>query len=56
MKISFKKLREEWQYAFDERIGIMTEGDLPSADQERVARDEADAHMEKVKIYLEKQK
>lgn len=54
MKISFRKLKEEWEYIYEERLGIMTEGDEPSDRQREIARDEADAHVEKCKQYLEK--
>lgn len=54
MKISFRKLKEEWQYIYDERLGIMAEDKQPTPLQEKTARDEADTHLEKVKQYLER--
>lgn len=55
MKISFQQLKEHWQYIYDERIGIMTEGDPPNEAQVAIARDEADAAMRRLKEELESQ-
>ena len=53
--ISFQELQSCWQYVYDERIGIMAEGEPPNEAQVAIAREEADAAMRRLKEELESQ-
>lgn len=56
MSIPFQVLKDHWQYTFDERIGIMTEGDPPNEAQVAIARQEADEAAQRLKVELENKK
>lgn len=43
------ELQEEWEYRFNERLGIMCEDREPTPEQVRVARTEADKAVAELK-------
>jgi len=45
MKTHFALIKAEWEYAYNERLGLMCEGDPPTPEQEREARLCADRHI-----------
>lgn len=48
MKLSFSEIKREWEYAYNERIGLMVEDGNPTPEQERAARLCADEHIQLV--------
>lgn len=44
--MKFQTIKEEWEYIYNERLGIMLEGGQPTPEQEREARLCADAHVQ----------
>jgi hypothetical protein len=48
-KFAFSDIKAEWEYAYNERLGLMIDGsDPPTPEQEREARLYADQHIQLV--------
>ena len=46
--MNFQELKREWEYAYNERIGILCEDSQPTQEQEREARLCADRHINRL--------
>lgn len=44
-----EELQYEWKYRYDERLGILECFGTPTPEQNKIAREEADAHIAKLK-------
>ena len=49
MKWTEDELESEWNYRYSERIGIMCGDSEPDIDQQRIAKEEADAAIQKLR-------
>ncbi len=43
------ELREEWNYRYQERLGILCEDRVPTSEEDQIARKEADETVAKLK-------
>ena len=44
------ELQAEWDYRYNERLGIMCGSDQPTKEQDAIARQEADGAIEKLRL------
>jgi hypothetical protein len=55
MKMTFSQIKAEWEYAYNERLGMMIEDRAATPEQEREARLCADRHVQELD-YIQKSK